>query len=96
MEGGGSVPLTFYSGQQPDYLAASVVDYYSGVLKEVLELVASAIELAKNERTEILASDDAFEMSDIILHRWANRDGSQLCAISALSKKLGYRPAQHR
>jgi hypothetical protein len=29
-----SLPLAeFYSGQQPDYLAASVVDYYSGVLR---------------------------------------------------------------
>jgi hypothetical protein len=28
-----SLPLAeFYSGQQPDNLAASVVDYYSGVL----------------------------------------------------------------
>jgi hypothetical protein len=58
--------------------------------EEVFDLVTSAIDLAKNELTQILASDDTFDMSDIVLHRWADRDGSQLCAMSALSQKLGY------
>ena len=58
--------------------------------EEVLKLITSAIELAKIERAQNLASDDAFDMSDIVLHRWADRDGSQLCAMTALSQKLGY------
>jgi hypothetical protein len=58
--------------------------------EEVLDLTTSAIDLAKIELTQILASDDTFDMSDIVLHRWADRDGSQLCAMSALSQKLGY------
>jgi len=40
-----SLPLAgFYSGQQPDNLAASVVDYYSGVLS-VADLVTNANKL---------------------------------------------------
>ena len=39
--------------------------------EEVLDLTTSAIDLAKNELTQILSSDDTFDMSDIILHRWA-------------------------
>ena len=27
-----------------------------------------------------------------MLHRWADKDGQKLCAMSALSKKLGYTP----
>jgi hypothetical protein len=58
---------------------------------EVIDLISSAIHLARIELAQILTSDDSFDMSNIVLHRWAHRDGSQLCAMTALSLKLGYK-----
>jgi len=58
--------------------------------EEVMEVISSALELAKRELREILASEDGFDMSGVVLHRWSKRDFSQLCAMTALSQKLGY------
>jgi hypothetical protein len=60
--------------------------------EEVLDLIMAALDLARGELAQILASDDNFDISGLVLHRWGDRDGTQLCAMSALSQKLGYRP----
>ena len=59
--------------------------------EEVTSLVASAIELAKAERQQLFSSDDKFDTSELALDRWGETDGSRLCAMSALSKMLGYK-----
>jgi hypothetical protein len=59
--------------------------------QDVLDLVTAAINMAKVERAEIWASDSRFDTSGLVLHRWGSVDGSQVCAMSALSQKLGYR-----
>ena len=61
-------------------------------LWEVLDLIKAALALAREELAQILSSDDGFDMSGVVLHRWADRSGSQVCAMSALSQKLEYRP----
>jgi hypothetical protein len=60
--------------------------------EEVLGLITSAIDLAKNELAKMLASDDGVDMSGVVLHRWGDRHGETLCAMSALSQMLGYFP----
>ena len=59
--------------------------------KDVLDLVTAAINMAKAERAKIWASDSRFDTSGLLLHRWGSVDGSQVCAMSAISQKLGYR-----
>jgi hypothetical protein len=58
--------------------------------EEVLSLVASALELARAELAELMVSDDGSDEKELVLHRWAEPDGSKLCAMSALSRMLGY------
>jgi hypothetical protein len=58
--------------------------------KDVLDLVNAALDLARTELLQILDTNEGFDTSGLVLHRWADRDGHQLCAMSALSKKLGY------
>ena len=41
--------------------------------EEVLGLITSAIDLAKNELAKMLASDDGVDMSGVVLHRWGDR-----------------------
>jgi hypothetical protein len=57
---------------------------------EVTNLIASAIELAKEERQQLFDADEQFDTSNLALDRWGETDGSRLCAMSALSKILGY------
>ena len=61
---------------------------------EVLQLVASAFDLAKIELNEM---PDLFgegpDRPMIVLHRWADIEGNKLCAMSAISKKLGNFPS---
>ena len=64
-------------------------DTPSRVHEDVMNLIASALELAKTELSQILALDDSFDVAGLTLHRWASQDGAQLCAMSALSQKLG-------
>jgi hypothetical protein len=58
--------------------------------EEVLNLISSAIDLVRKELDRILSSHDGFDISGVELNRWAGRDGSQLCAMTALSQRLGY------
>ncbi len=60
------------------------------IYEDVVNLITSALDLAKTELSQILASDDGFDVAGLALHRWAEQDGSQLCAMSALSRKLGH------
>jgi hypothetical protein len=60
------------------------------IYEDVMNLITSALDLAKTELSQILASDDGFDVVGLALHRWAEQDGSQLCAMSALSQKLGH------
>jgi len=60
------------------------------IYEDVMNLITSALDLAKTELSQILASDDGFDVAGLALHRWAEQDGSQLCAMSALSQKLGH------
>jgi hypothetical protein len=56
-----SLPLAgFYSGQQPDNLAASVVDYCSGVLKapNIVQKLKEANRKAETERQKQLAAEE--------------------------------------
>jgi hypothetical protein len=57
--------------------------------EDVMNLIASALDFARAELSQILSSDDGFDVTGLELHRWANREGDQLCAMSALSQKLG-------
>jgi hypothetical protein len=59
------------------------------VHQDVLDLVTAAINLAKEERSELWASDSRFDNSGLVLDRWGSRDGSRVCAMSAISRKLG-------
>jgi hypothetical protein len=58
--------------------------------EEVLGLIDSAIVLVRRELDQILETESSFDMSNVELNRWADRDGGQLCAMTALSQKLGY------
>jgi hypothetical protein len=57
---------------------------------EVVEIIDSSIMLAKVERYRLFISDARFDTSDLILDRWGEKDGSRLCAMSSVSKLLGY------
>jgi hypothetical protein len=57
---------------------------------DVTSLIASAIELAKEERQQLFDAEEQFNTTDLALDRWGETDGSRLCAMSALSKMLGY------
>jgi hypothetical protein len=59
--------------------------------EDVLNLVTAAINLAKAERAELWASDSRYDTTGFVLNRWGSCDGSQVCAMSALSLWLGYR-----
>jgi hypothetical protein len=58
--------------------------------EEVTNLIASAIDLAKEERQQLFDADEMYDTSNLALDRWGETDGSRLCAMSALSKILGY------
>ena len=58
--------------------------------EDVTSLIASAIVLAMHERQDMLHADEQFDTSNLALDRWGEADGSRLCAMSALSKMLGY------
>jgi hypothetical protein len=58
--------------------------------EEVKSLIASAIKLAMKERQKLFNSDGRYDTSGLALDRWGETDGSRLCAMSAVSKMLGY------
>ena len=59
--------------------------------QQILDVVASASRLAFTELEQILESEESCTLSDTVLHRWANPAMGQLCAMTALSKELGYK-----
>ena len=59
--------------------------------EEVTNLIQASISLAKTERQQLFSSDAKFDTSDLSLNRWGYTDGTRLCAMSALSKMLGYK-----
>ena len=60
--------------------------------EEVLDLIISALDLAKTELSQIIDLGDGPDMSDVVLHRWGDKYGKTLCAMTALSQMLGHFP----
>jgi hypothetical protein len=60
---------------------------------EILKLLSIAFDVAKAKIYEIPdLFDEGADRETLVLHRYVDADGSQLCAMSALSKMLGYEP----
>ena len=58
--------------------------------QQILDIVVSASRLAFTELEQIIEMEESCILSNTVLHRWAIPDMGQLCAMSALSRKLGY------
>ena len=60
--------------------------------QEVVDLITSALGLARVELAELLKSSDGMDLSRVVLTRWGSIYGDTLCAMSAVSQMLGYYP----